>query len=118
MPLQTLFGWPEAPDPSPLVELGLLVGLPVVVIVIAFAVAKAGAMARVARTGGGVQASDPIWLGGQARSIMSGPEHVPQRESRELEAAPRRSVGTGEHGTDSPGTDEGDRGTGGASARW
>ena len=28
VPLETLAGWPAAPDPSPLLSLGLLVGLP------------------------------------------------------------------------------------------
>ena len=92
VPLQTLFGWPAAPDPSPLASLGLLFGLPIAVIVIAFAVAKIGNSVKARATGGGVQASDPIWMGGQARSIMGGPDNeltqVAQSERAQLEAKP------------------------------
>lgn len=116
MPLQTLSGWPTSPDPSPLVVLGLLVGLPVVVIVLAFAVAKAGNMAKVSRTGGGVQVTDPVWMGGRAKSIMSGPEYEltevaePQRESLE--------AGEGDDGESVSSASGAESGTGGAGARW
>ena len=92
VPLQTLFGWPAAPNPSPLASLGLLFGLPIAVIVIAFAVAKIGNGVKDRQTGGGVLASDPVWMGGQARSIMGGPDneltHVAQSERARLEEKP------------------------------
>ena len=74
VPLETLFGWPSAPDPTPLQALGLLVAAPLVVYVIAFAWAKAHQMLKVSKVGPGPQPSDPIWMGGQAKSIMDGPE--------------------------------------------
>ncbi len=92
VPLQTLFGWPAAPNPSPLAELGLLIGLPVAVIVIAFAVAKIGNAAKDRRTGGGILPSDPIWMGGQAKSVMGGPDNeltqIADVQREQLEAAP------------------------------
>ena len=37
VPLETLPGWPKVPNPSALETLGLLIGLPLVVIIVAFA---------------------------------------------------------------------------------
>ena len=108
MPLDTYNfpGWPEATDPNPLAELGLLIGLPLVVIAIAFAVAKVGNAAKASRTGGGVQPSDPIWMGGRARSIMGGAEdEVPE-------------VTTGERAQLEGQRSDEESGTGGAGARW
>jgi hypothetical protein len=99
-------GWPDAPDPNPLAELGLLIGLPLLVMVIAFAVAKIGNAAKASRTGGGVQPSDPIWMGGRARSIMGGPE----------DERPAVTAGGGSPQASSPAAEE--SGTGGAGARW
>lgn len=143
VPLQTLFGWPAAPDPSALAELGLLIGLPVAVIIIAFAVAKIGNAAKDRRTGGGVQATDPIWMGGRAKSIMGGPENeltgVAEAEREQLEAAPTEQekeersqarsedpqiVGNYNPEPDSDGSDANSEtsssgaSTGGAGARW
>jgi hypothetical protein len=98
-------GWPEAPDPNPLAELGLLFGIPLLVMAIAFAVAKVGNAAKASRTGGGVQPSDPIWMGGRARSIMGEAEQE------------RPAVTSGE--VSQPSSRSGDEsGTGGAGARW
>ena len=108
MPLDTYNypGWPEAPDPNPLAELGLLIGLPLVVMIIAFAIAKVGNAAKASRTGGGVQASDPIWMGGRARSVMGGAEdEVPEVTTGERTALEGQQPG-------------GESGTGGAGARW
>ena len=70
VPLQTLFGWPEAPAVTPLEALGLLAGVPIMVIAAIFAVAKGNAMMRAAKLGPGPQPSDPVWMGGRAKSIM------------------------------------------------
>ena len=108
MPLDTYNfpGWPEASDPNPLAELGLLIGLPLLVIAIAFAVAKIGNAAKASRTGGGVQPSDPIWMGGRARSIMGGAE-----DERPAVTAGEGSPQAGSHAGE-------ESGTGGAGARW
>lgn len=106
VPFQTLFGWPVARNPSPLEQLVLLVGLPLLVMVIAFAVAKVSTMMRVSRTGGGVQVTDPIWMGGQSKSIMGGADYEgigAEQQRAQIES------GSGE-GAES--------GTGGAGARW
>lgn len=104
----TLFGWPEVPPTSPLQELGLLVGIPLVVILIVFAVSKGNKVMHESRRGPGPHEDDPIWMGGRARSIMGGAEdEVPaltEGQRRELEASPASA------------TAEAD--AGGASARW
>lgn len=104
---QTLFGWPEVPPTSPLVELGLLVGIPLVVIVLVFAVAKGNAVLKANKRGPGPHADDPVWMGGRSRSIMGGAED----EVPELAAGGRREL----EGS-SAATRESD--AGGASARW
>ena len=108
MPLDvTLFGWPEVPPTSPLQELGLLVGIPLVVILIVFAVSKGNKVMHESRRGPGPHEDDPIWMGGRARSIMGGAEDEltdEELQRRQLTAAPTTP------------TLESD--AGGASARW
>lgn len=105
--MDTLFGWPEAPTVSPLEMLGLLGGIPLVVILLIFAVAKADAVMKVSKHGRGPQPSDPIWEGGRARSIMGGAED--ELTPAELE---RRAL------TAPPATPTAEADAGGASARW
>ncbi len=104
----TLFGWPEVSPATPLEQLGLLVGAPLVVFVLVFAIAKGNAMMKASKHGPGPQASDPVWMGGRARSIMGGAEdELPGSggdRRRELERS--SSSATPEEGA------------GGASARW
>jgi hypothetical protein len=64
VPLETLPGWPAAPDPTPLQVIGLLAGLPLLTIVIVFAIAKIGNMVQASR-GTDVQVTDPLWVGGR-----------------------------------------------------
>ena len=104
----TLFGWPEVPTTSPLAELGLLIGIPLVFIVIVFAIAKGNAVMKESKRGPGPHADDPVWMGGRARSIMGGAEDelpaLPESERRALEGSPASA------------TAEAD--AGGAGARW
>ncbi len=104
----TLFGQPEVPPTSALQELGLLVGIPLVVILIVFAVSKGNAVMHASRRGPGPHEDDPVWMGGRARSIMGGAEGeapaITEGQRRQLEAAPASA------------TSEAD--AGGASARW
>ncbi len=111
VPLETLPGWPPVADPSPLQTLGLLVGLPLIVIVAAFAVAKIGNTVKASR-GTTNSDTDPVWVGGPTRPEISGPEHS---------AAVEQANGMAEL----PGTDiendsgvVGGRDVGGAGARW
>lgn len=106
--MDTLFGWPQAPAVSPLELLGLLGGIPLVVILLVFAVAKAHAVLQTNKLGPGPHASDPIWMGGRALSIMGGAEDqlsvTAEAQRRQLTAPPS---------TPTPEAD-----AGGASARW
>ena len=109
MPMDSLFGWPQAPEVSPLHLLGLLAGIPLVVILLAVAVAKADAVIKTNKLGPGPRPSDPIWQGGRARSIMGGAEDQLTVEEaatrrRQLEAVPS--------------TPTSEAAAGGASARW
>ena len=46
VPLDTLAGWPAAPDPTPLQSLGLLVGIPAVAFLIMFGLVQSVHMRR------------------------------------------------------------------------
>ena len=106
--MDTLFGWPQVPTVTPLEMLGLLGGIPLVVIVLIFAVAKADAVIKASKHGPGPQPGDPFWMGGRARSIMGGAED----ELSEAELTQRRQL------TAPPSTPTVEADAGGASARW
>lgn len=108
MPLYVPFGWPKPPAVTPLEVLGLLAGVPIVVIVIVFAVAKGHAVMMTSKHGPGPQPGDPVWMGGRSRSIMGGAEDLVS-DPAETE---RKQLGS----SAAPATAE--IGTGGASARW
>ena len=107
--MDTLFGWPQVPTVSPLELLGLLGGIPLVVIVLIFAISKAHAVLDVSKNGPGPHASDPVWMGGRALSIMGGAE---DQLTDAVEAQRRRALGA------APSTPTADADAGGASARW
>ncbi|GAB2595687.1 hypothetical protein [Microlunatus antarcticus] len=106
--MDTLFGWPQVPTVTPLEALGLLAGVPLVVIALIFAVSKANAVLQASRRGPGPQPEDPVWMGGRALSIMGGAE---DQAPDEIEAQ-RREL------TTTPKTPALDAEAGGASARW
>ena len=107
--MDTLFGWPQVPTVTPLELLGLLGGVPLVVIVVIFAIAKAHAVLQVSKHGPGPHASDPVWMGGRALSIMGGAE---DQLTDSLEASRRRALSA------APVTPTAEAEAGGASARW
>lgn len=74
VPLETLSGWPPVDDPSPLQVIGLLIGLPALVIIAIFAIAKIGNLVHASR-GTGVQVAEPVWVGGAPRPEIEGPAH-------------------------------------------
>lgn len=111
VPLETLPGWPPVANPSALQTLGLLVGLPLAVIVIAFAVAKVGNSVKASR-GTTNNDTDPVWVGGPTRPEIGGPEH-----SRAIEEANGMAALPGTDIEDDAGT-VGGRDVGGAGARW
>ena len=99
VPLETLSGWPAAPDPTVLESLGLLIGFPALVFIIVFAVAKIGTVAQ-ASSAAPTPMTDPVWVGGRETS-----ENVDTvSEDLDDESAPA-------------GGDAADSG-GGAGARW
>jgi hypothetical protein len=83
VPLQTLPGWPAAPDPTPLQTLGILAGIPLLVIVIVFAIAKIGNTVQASR-GTDVQVTDPLWVGG--REVETGEEDTVPIEAGRTES--------------------------------
>jgi hypothetical protein len=94
LPLDTLAGWPAAKPPTVLQSLGLLVGAPLLVAIIVFAIAKIGTTVQ-ANRGETPSAADSVWLGGR-------------EAGGEIEAAPEmHDVGA-----------EDDKTPGGAGARW
>ncbi len=111
VPLETLAGWPAAPDPSPLVVLGLLVGLPALVCAAVVAIARIGNLAKASR-GDTVQVTDPVWVGGPSRPDIEGPRHDQAAiEADKIVDHPGPTDDTGAAGR--PGND-----LGGAGARW
>jgi hypothetical protein len=95
LPLDTLAGWPTVKPPTVLQSLGLLVGAPLLVAIIVFAIAKIGTTVQ-AKRGEAPPAADSVWVGGR-------------EAGGEVEAAPEL------HGV---GAEDDDRTPGGAGARW
>ena len=96
VPLDTLAGWPAAQAPTALQSLGLLIGIPALVMVIAFLIAKLGTSVQARRGDSAPTAADPVWVGGR-------------QAGGEIEAAPEM------HGV---GAEDDDKTPGGAGARW
>ena len=95
LPLDTLAGWPAAKPPTVLESLGLLVGAPLLVAIIVFAIAKVGTSIQATR-GDAAPVADSVWVGGR-------------QAGGEIEAAPEL------HGV---GAEDDDSTPGGAGARW
>jgi len=95
VPLETLAGWPESPDPPVLQALGLLVGFPALAFVVIGLLGKASALASMA-SGGNYRPGNTVWLG-------TSPE------------AGKLSVGTGRLAVEGS---KPSAGIGGASVRW
>jgi hypothetical protein len=71
VPLDTLAGWPPAPDPSWLQVFALLIGAPLVVIVLVIAIAK------ISNTVGAGDAheevTEPVWVGDRPEQKTDAP---------------------------------------------
>lgn len=101
VPTHTLFGWPEAPSPTALQELGLLIGFPALAFVIVFAVAKIGTVAQASNASAPV--TDSVWVGGRkSAELESGSDDSGSSDAGGKDSAPGGSVQSG----------------GGAGARW
>jgi hypothetical protein len=106
VPLQTLPGWPEAPVPSLLEVLGLLVGAPLLVVLIVAVLTRVHHATKGNMGTPGV-ANQPIWVNG--RRIEPSTQGQDSRDSID---AGHRAV------TERAERDEDDASTGGAGARW
>ena len=106
MPLETLSGWPQVSDPTPLQSLILLIGIPLLIAVIVIAIIEIGARAR-ARRGDTTEAGDPLWVGAQESAEI---EPIP-------DSKPSEQTVTTTGGSDVEGDDTGEH-VGGAGARW
>src|ERR671915_2148839 len=95
VPLDTLAGWPAAQEPTVLQSLGLLVGIPLLVAIVVFAIAKIGTTVQAGR-GEPPPVADSVWVGGR-------------QAGGEIEAAPEM------HGF---GANDTEKSPGGAGARW
>lgn len=108
MPLETLPGWPAAPDPSALHVLALLVGGPLVVITLVAVIARAHHAVK-GNVGVPAVANQPVWVNG--RRIEPATQDSDSREAIEAGYA---AVTSGVAGHE----DEPSESTGGAGARW
>lgn len=87
VPLDTLAGWPPAPDPSWLQVLGLLIGLPLLVMVVVIAIAK---ISNAAGKGDAhEEVTEPVWVGGRPEQKTESPAAIESGE------APSESGGAG-----------------------
>jgi hypothetical protein len=91
----TLAGWPAANDPTVLQTLGLLVGIPLLVAIVVFAIAKIGTTVQAGRSEA-PPVADSVWVGGR-------------QAGGEIEAAPELHGVGAEDDASTPG---------GAGARW
>ena len=106
MPLETLSGWPQVSDPTPLQSLILLIGIPLLIAVIVIAIIEIGARART-RRGDTTEAGDPLWVGAQESAEI---EPIP-------DSKPSEQTVTTTGDSDVEGDDTGEH-VGGAGARW
>ncbi len=68
VPLETLAGWPAAPDPSPLISLALLVGVPAVAALVIIALVNI----RARLTGGyGAEVNESGWAGARSDAVAA-----------------------------------------------
>jgi hypothetical protein len=115
VPLETLSGWPQVTNPTPLQVLLLLVGFPLLVFIIVVAISKIATSIHASR-GDDIHANDPLWVGDQepaeleAAGANPGPETGEQTPAGAVEEASAvesdvEDDDTGEH-------------VGGAGARW
>jgi hypothetical protein len=125
VPLETLSGWPQVPNPTVLQSLTIFFGIPLLIAVIVIAMIEIGARAR-ARRGDAVDTSDPLWVGARESA-----EVEPISDSKAAEAAaqttPEPSAAGATAGTSAgessmatarvEGDDSGEH-VGGAGARW
>lgn len=102
VPLETLPGWPAAPNPPALHSLAILIGIPAVAFIVIAIFGKISASASKA-SGGSFTSTDTVWLGASPKSLGTDGDEKPAIEAAEATA-----------GSGSSQSKE----IGGASARW
>jgi hypothetical protein len=80
VPLDTLEGWPTAADPSALQVLGLLVGLPLLVIIAVIAIAKI--INAVGKGDAHEEVTEPVWVGGRPEAKTEAPAALEGDETK------------------------------------
>jgi hypothetical protein len=123
VPLETLSGWPQVTNPTPLQVLLLLLGFPLLVFFIVIAINKIVTSVHAGR-GDVVHASDPLWVGDhesgqlEAASANPGVAASDQAYGGDGELAPTSEAEqVSVSGGDVEGDDTGEH-VGGAGARW
>lgn len=106
VPLETLAGWPTVKDPTPLQSLGLLIGLPLLVIIIVSVLVTARERSTI--RGANNKYTDPTWVGAEA-----GQDEILGADNAAGQAALQGGPAADLQGTATSVDD-----TGGASARW
>jgi hypothetical protein len=119
MPLETLPGWPPAPPVSPVRELLLLIGFPLVMGLIIAGVA----MLRPAKSAyDSMQEREALWVGsGAPEAVTEGPASRAALSADQSGSSQGGAAGKGSAGKGSADRGSAERGSadkGGASARW
>ncbi|SDT15156.1 hypothetical protein SAMN04488543_3162 [Friedmanniella luteola] len=128
VPLDTLPGWPEAPSPSVLQVLGLLVGAPLLVIAVIAVLSRVHHAVK-GNVGTPGVANQPIWVNGErvepsiqsqdARdSIEAGHRAVTDRAERDAREQDERDGQDEQLGQARRAQRDDEATTGGAGARW
>ena len=111
MPLETLSGWPQAPNPTILQSLALLVGIPLLIAIVVIAMIEIGARARRGREDPALT-SDPLWVGAQESAQIE-----PVSDSQEAKTTDQAAAEVTAGERNAEGDDAGEH-VGGAGARW
>lgn len=115
VPLETLSGWPQVTNPTPLQVLLLLVGFPLLFFFIVIAINKIATSIHAAR-GDDIHANDPFWVGDHESAELEAATANPGIEaSDQASTSGARQASAGEAAAE--GDDTGEH-VGGAGARW
>jgi hypothetical protein len=115
VPLETLSGWPQVTNPTPLQVLLLLVGFPLLVFIIVVAISKIATSIHASR-GDDIHANDPLWVGDQEPAELEAARANPGPEAEEQASAGAAEEALAVEG-DVEDDDTGEH-VGGAGARW
>ena len=115
VPLETLSGWPQVTNPTPLQVLVLLVGFPLLFFFIVIAINKIATSIHAAR-GDDIRDNDPLWVGDRGSGELEPAGANPGPETGEQTPAADAEGALAAEG-DVQGGDTGEH-VGGAGARW